>query len=175
MSSINTEITLISVNKILGPTIKGKKPFLTLTETDKKNILNNIKKDWRQLIRLHFQAEGGIKTNGGVSKWKPLSEKYKSWKENNEFSDNILELSKPTLSTRYQRSIYTNPKNFQIYITYPDLLYPKSKNNPQQVTAAVHQPQGRNEAPQPGQVKRPIIKQSFILAAKKRIREYLTK
>lgn len=165
MATINVDTILLTSGKTVGPTIGGRKPFLLLSDNDKRNILNNIKKEWRYLIRLHFDAEGGITLSGGIRKWKPLSQKYKSWKENNEYSDNILELSKPTLSTRYQRGITSNVKNFQIYIPYPDLIYPKTKNNPQQVTAAVHQL---------GRVKRPIIKSSFIRVARNKIRDYLT-
>lgn len=158
---------LIKVKKIVGPTINGKKPLLGLNNKQKDKLFNDIAKEWKKLIDLTFLIEGGILLNGGVRKWKPLSEDYARYKDLNSSSDNILEFSVPTLASRYKKSITIKPKENQIYITYPNLIHGKKKG--QGVTAEVHQ----TGIPEIGLPARRIIISSFKEVVRVQLKKHL--
>lgn len=153
---------LIEFKRKLGPTVEGKKPLLSLSNQQKEELLKLIRKDWRELIRLHFKAEGGI-SDGKVYSWKPLSEKYLEFKRQKGLQGGILEATTPNLSSRYQKSIRYNPKSFRIWMTFPPL-----KTGGGTADAGVHQLPGTR-------IKRRIIKKDFVAAARKRVLGYFTK
>lgn len=153
--------TLITVKKTLGPTVGGKKILLGFTTEDKRVILNNIRKDWEKLIDLHFEYEGGI-SDGRVYPWKPLTAKHATYKELHGYPENILELSHPSLASRYKRGIRSNPNQFTIRMPYPDLIHGKRKGIP--VTAEIHQIGASNGIP-----KRRIILKDFKASVNKNI------
>lgn len=167
-----SEIILVKDSRILGPTINGKKPLLGLSNIQKRELLDLIKKDWRESIRLHFVNESGITSNGKIA-WKPLSERHEDFKENNSYSSNILQMNSPSLSSRYQRSITTNIKNFSIQINFPTLYY-GSNSNP--ANAGVHQfgYDSRNGKSILGMPQRRIVLQGFKDKARSRMINYLT-
>lgn len=158
--------SLVKVKKILGPTVDGKKKLLSLTTEDKRKVLNTIRKDWEDLIDLHFQVEGGI-SDGRVYPWKPLSQKHAQFKEDNGYIEDILQMSNPPLPKRYKDSIRTNPSQFEIRMEYPELIHGKKKGIP--VTAAIHQLPNANGIP-----RRRIILKDFKKIARDNLIEYLT-
>lgn len=160
---------LVEIKKVVGPTINGKKPLLRLNNKQKKQLLNDISKEWKKLIDLTFLVEGEILNNGQVRKWRSLSDDYVEYKDLNDFSPNILELSVPTLASRYKKSITIQPEKFQIYITYPNLIHGKKKG--QAVTAEVHQT-GLSII---GLPRRRIVIGNFKKVANEKILNYLSK
>ncbi len=60
MASIKVTKKEISFGRKRGPTINGSKPLLTLDNKERGKILQDIRKDWKELIRLHFTSKGGI-------------------------------------------------------------------------------------------------------------------
>lgn len=154
---------LITVKRVLGPTIGRKKPLLSATNKDKENILKQIKADWRELLRLHFLAEGSI-SGSKVTPWKSLTQQHLQYKDDNGFLTGILEMSTPTLLTRYQKNIKYSTKDFKIYIQYP-VLQSGYRGTNQQANAGVHQL---------GRVKRRIFIKDFKESARNRTIKYLS-
>lgn len=155
----------------LGPTINGIKPLLRLNTQQKTEILKSVQKEWKDLIRLHFKLEGGITTTNSVKHWADLSDDYQTYKEGSGKSKKILQLSTPSLSTRYQKGIKYNVKEFSIVIIYPELVTGIiGRANPNfadgtPVTAIVHQL---------GRIKRPLIKKGFTEIYKRELRKFFT-
>lgn len=164
---------LINKKRTFTNTPKGRIYFADLDIKDKEEILKNTKKDWKKLIELHFDAEGGIQANGGVRSWRELSDDYLVFKEESGLLLGILEASTPNLKERYIKSIHYNTKDFRIYMEFPDLVTGTKGRRNKNVTAAVHQPEsGSAIISELGQIKRPIIKTGFITSFKNRIIEH---
>ncbi len=97
---------LINVKRTYINTSSGRKYLSSLDDKARREILKNIQKDWKQLIKLHFQAEGGITSSNGIRNWRPLSDNYVIFKRESGLSTGILEASTPSLSSRYQMLLF---------------------------------------------------------------------
>lgn len=156
---------LINFSRKLGPTIEGKKSLLKLDRPEREIILRDIKKEWKKLIDLHFEAESGITLRGKLA-WQPLTDDYEVRKHESGLLPGILESSTPTLAQRYKKSIHYNSKNFSIKIDFPKLVTGPSRPSSGYADAGVHQL---------GHIKRPLVMAGFNKIAKDKIIQYLKK
>lgn len=159
-----------------GPTINNRKPLLELNSAQKENILKDIRKGWKDLLRLHFNAEGGISDNR-IEKWKPLSSRHKAFKVKASLEQGTLEMTSPNLLVRYQRAIKLNGREFSITMVFPTLI--SGARSGGIVDAGVHQfgaparlSRLGNDNPLP---RRRIIKKDFVTLGRNKTIEYLQK
>ncbi len=180
------ERELVKYKRSVGPTVNGIKRLLQLSTGEKGIILRSIQKEWKRVIKLSFDLQAGIGANNKPFYWRPLSDRYEQFKKRKGLSPNILEASSPSLSQRYQDAVKYSSKDFRIGIGIPLLVTgpnrvpvrPGSKQ-PERVDAGVHQfASGFKDSEGIGgfgQIKRRLIKKTFIDIAKKKTLEYLTK
>lgn len=176
---VNSRKDGIKINTKYVNTPDGRKYIFRLDNKEKQSILRDIKKDWRELIRAHFESQGQITSDGKGRKWRPLSEKYVKFKNRKNLSSKILEASSPSLMRRYQDAIKYTSRDFRISISYPELITGSINRTAPPADAGVHQPERIRQEDgtykKLGQIKRPLVRKAFTDKAKKRLKEYFAK